>query len=273
MTRVFLAAGVAALAITAPANAGPKEDRQAARAERQQAQPGQQAHAQRQQAVRAERPQRAERVQMRAERPARVERQQARTERPARVERQQVRADRPARIERQQARAEHAARVERQQVRAERPARVERQASRQQVREARGPAGADPSGRASANARWPPGAGANDASPIVRSFAASASKVVAIARRPVSSFGRTMWRASSSLLPTALRSSVTDIRHDRASDHHRADVDRRSADHGRDDRRVQPAAADAFSTSIRTRRIIITATATAICTRSTAATI
>ena len=48
MTRVFLAAGVAALAITAPANAGPKQDRQAARAERQQAQPQRQ-QAQRQQ--------------------------------------------------------------------------------------------------------------------------------------------------------------------------------------------------------------------------------
>ena len=54
MTRVFLAAGVAALAITAPANAGPKQDRQAARAERQQAQPQRQ-QAQRQQAPRAQR--------------------------------------------------------------------------------------------------------------------------------------------------------------------------------------------------------------------------
>jgi len=115
MTRVFLAAGVAALAISAPASAGPKQDRQAARAERQQAQPRQQARAERQQTVRAERPQRAERVQMRAERPARVERQQVRVERPARVERQAAR----------------------QQVRAERPARVERQAARQQVRETR----------------------------------------------------------------------------------------------------------------------------------------
>ena len=121
MTRVFLAAGVAALAIAAPATAGPKEDRQAARAERQQAQPRQQARAERQQAVRAERPQRAERVQMRAER------QQVRAERPARVDRQQVRSERPARVERQEAR----------QVRAERPARVERQAAPQQVRETR----------------------------------------------------------------------------------------------------------------------------------------
>ena len=127
MTRVFLAAGVAALAISAPASAGPKEDRQAARAERQQAQPRQQARAEHQQAVRAERPQRAaaverpqraERVQMRAERPARVERQQVRAQRV-----QQVRADRPARVERQAAR---------QQVRAERV-----QPARQQVREAR----------------------------------------------------------------------------------------------------------------------------------------
>jgi len=131
MTRVFLAAGVAALAITAPANAGPKQDRQAARAERQQAQP------QRQQAQ-----PRAERQQ-----PQRFERQQIQQMAAPRMERQQrfAVADRPARAERQQLRAERvqSARVERQQAQIQRvqPTRVERQqparttvADRQQLR-------------------------------------------------------------------------------------------------------------------------------------------
>ena len=120
MTRVFLAAGVAALAISAPASAGPhgnKADRTAT---------AKQGGGQRPQA-RAERPARVERQQARAQRPARAERQQARAERPARVERQQARAERPARVERKQVRAERPARVESQQARAERPARVERQ--------------------------------------------------------------------------------------------------------------------------------------------------
>ena len=144
MTRVFLAAGVAALAIATPALAGPHEnkaDRSAQRAERQQAR--QQApRVQRQQAVRQQAP-RVERQQrtMRAERQApRIERQQVRAERqarPSRIERQ-ARAERQARVERQQ----RPARVERQQARAERQQarqnRVQqaqnRQAERQQLR-------------------------------------------------------------------------------------------------------------------------------------------
>jgi len=131
MTRVFLAAGVAALAITAPANAGPKQDRQAARAERQQAQP------QRQQAqARPERqqPQRFERQQLQQMATPRIERQQrfAVADRPARAERQQLRAERvqPTRVERQQAQVERVkpTRVERQQ-----PARTT-VADRQQLR-------------------------------------------------------------------------------------------------------------------------------------------
>ena len=156
MTRVFLAAGVAALAIAAPAYAGPHgggKDRQATvnqsggdqRAQRQQAR--QQVRAERQQAPRVER------QQMRVERQAPVMRQQARVERqqriaPARVERQARVA--PTRVERQQARVERQqrvapTRVERQQARVERqqrvaPARVERQQARvdrQQVRQNR----------------------------------------------------------------------------------------------------------------------------------------
>ena len=140
MTRVFLAAGVAALAIATPAYAGPHEnkvDRSAQRAERQQAR--QQApRVQRQQAVRQQAP-RIERQQMRA---ARVERQAPRMERQqARIERQA----RPARVERQQARVERqqtrSTRVERQQVRQQaqtrqverQQARVERQQVRQQA--------------------------------------------------------------------------------------------------------------------------------------------
>jgi hypothetical protein len=163
MTRVFLAAGVAALAIAAPAYAGPHgggKDRQATvnqssgdqRAQRQQARATRQQAAprierQQMRAARVERQApRVERQQMRAarvERQApRIERQQARIERqarPARVERQQVRVERqqarverqarPARVERQQAR------VERQQVRENRAQQVQtRQAERQQIR-------------------------------------------------------------------------------------------------------------------------------------------
>jgi hypothetical protein len=145
MTRVFLAAGVAALAITAPANAGPKQDRQAARAERQQAQPRQQVQAVRQQAPRMERQMAAPRMerQMAAPRMERVQRMTA-VERPQRAERVQMRAERqaarPAPAERVQTRvaAQRPARIERQQARAQRIAPVQtRQAARQQVREAR----------------------------------------------------------------------------------------------------------------------------------------
>ncbi|MGE5561798.1 MAG: hypothetical protein ACM3ZV_00630 [Bacillota bacterium] len=152
MTRVFLAAGVAALAIAAPASAGPgghgggeggqaafvggggggqraqAQDRRGggARAERQAA--VQQQRAERQQRLAAvERPQRAERMQMRAERqqarPQHVERAQTRV-----ADRQQVRA------ERQQAQARVA---ERQQVRANRQQAQTRVADRQQIRENR----------------------------------------------------------------------------------------------------------------------------------------
>lgn len=125
MTRLFFAAGVAALAISAPAGAQRDNDKQrdrgAQRADRQQkAQPQQ----------RAERPQRAERarVQQRAERrverPQRVERQaQRQVERPQRVERQaQRQVERPQRVER----------VRQAQRQLERPQRVERQAGAEQ---------------------------------------------------------------------------------------------------------------------------------------------
>ena len=139
MTRVFLAAGVAALAIAAPATAKPGDhgggkDRQASQV---QWGGGQQA----QRTQRAERPQRAtmQRAQ-RAERPQRMAMQRAdrpqRAERANRIERQQrvaQRAERANRIERQQRvaqRAERANRIERQQrvaQRAERANRIERQ--------------------------------------------------------------------------------------------------------------------------------------------------
>ena len=123
MTRLFLAAGVAALAISAPAGAqrdnDKDRDRGAQRAERQQKAQAQQ---------RAERPQRAERAQAqqraerRVERPQRVERQaQRQAERPQRVERQaQRQVERPQRVERQAER------------RVERPQRIERQAGVEQ---------------------------------------------------------------------------------------------------------------------------------------------
>jgi hypothetical protein len=139
MTRVFLAAGVASLAIAVPAYAGPhgggggadrsaqKAERQAARADRQQVRAGRQ-----QAAARVERQQmRAARVERQA---PRIERQQmrvARVERQApRIERQQARVERQApRLERQQAR------VERRQVRENRVQQAQtRQAERQQLR-------------------------------------------------------------------------------------------------------------------------------------------
>jgi hypothetical protein len=158
MTRVFLAAGVAALAIAAPASAGPHggggKDRQAAVA-KQGGGGGQRAQAPRrggggghvarpqrqafqaprmQHAQRAERPQRAERVQRAERRPARAERVQ-RTRvaerhqaRPQRVERAQARtAERKQQVQRQTRAAE------RQQVRANRQAQ-NRAVERQQIR-------------------------------------------------------------------------------------------------------------------------------------------
>ena len=163
MTRkMFLIAGVAGFALTAPAVAergGHNKGGEASNVQQQQPQ-----RAERQQVQRAERPQRmerqqvqrAERQQMRIERQQapRMERQQARqVERAQRIERQQVqRAERPQRIERAQRierrqvrhaerpqRMERAQRIEHQQIRAaERPQRVERaqRIDRQQVRQA-----------------------------------------------------------------------------------------------------------------------------------------
>jgi len=140
MTRLFLAAGVAALAISAPAGAQRDNDsprERAAKAER--AERAQKAQAQRpQRAERAQVQQRAERRVERPQRAQRVERAQAtqrverRVERPQRVERAQAtqrverRVERPQRVERAQA----TRRIERD---VQRPQRVERvQADRQQ---------------------------------------------------------------------------------------------------------------------------------------------
>ena len=137
MTRkFFLIAGVAGLALAAPANAerGGNRDRdsnaEASQSERKAERPQRAERVQR-----AERPQRFERQQIqRAERPQRIERQRIeRAERPQRIERQRIqrveRAERPQRIERQRIeRAERTNRLERRQLRqAERPARIERQ--------------------------------------------------------------------------------------------------------------------------------------------------
>jgi hypothetical protein len=123
MTRVFLAAGVAALAIAAPASAGPHgggggKDRQATVNQTQAPADRQAARAERQ----AARQQAAPRVDRQA---ARMERQQARVERvaPTRVERQQARVERqqrvpPTRVERQQ--QVQTRQAERQQIRANR---------------------------------------------------------------------------------------------------------------------------------------------------------
>ena len=149
MTRKFyLIAGVAALAISAPASAdrGDREARaQAGKSEQRKAQNVQRQGADRPQ--RAERPQRVERAQ-RVERPQRVKRQRMeRAERPQRMERQRMeRAERPQRIQRIE-RAERPQRIERQRIEpAERPQRIERQRiqraerpnriERQQVRQA-----------------------------------------------------------------------------------------------------------------------------------------
>ncbi len=157
MTRVFLAAGVAALAITAPATAGPHGDRGGRGGQTVQARQGgggqraaqmQAPRAQRQQmaAPRAQRQQMAAPRMERAQRMAapRMERAQRMTaiERPQRAQRMQMRPDRqqaraervrPAQMQRQQAQTQRSARVDRQQVRGQRQAnnaqsmRVDRQ--------------------------------------------------------------------------------------------------------------------------------------------------
>lgn len=108
MTKLFLAAGVAALAISAPVGARPEGKDRAASAKENRA------------AGSAQRAQRAERQEVRAKR---AERQEVRAQRP---DRQAERVDRLAqRADRKQARAQRAERVERKQNRA-----VERQAVR-----------------------------------------------------------------------------------------------------------------------------------------------
>lgn len=124
MTRVFLAAGVAALAIAAPASAQRGDNGKADR----QTQTERSGKADRQKA----RAERQERTQVRADRLQRQERVQARTERPQRQERiQQRQVERQARVE-QPRRME---RVEQRQV--ERQARVEAPARMTERREAR----------------------------------------------------------------------------------------------------------------------------------------
>ncbi|MEO7602046.1 MAG: hypothetical protein ABIS39_02110, partial [Sphingomicrobium sp.] len=88
MTRVFLAAGVAALAISAPASAQRDGEKKRERATEVKGDSGAQER------VRADRPQRAERTQA-------VQRTERRAERPQRIERAQV--DRQDRIQRVQA--------------------------------------------------------------------------------------------------------------------------------------------------------------------------
>ncbi|MES2135729.1 MAG: hypothetical protein V4502_01545 [Pseudomonadota bacterium] len=128
MSRVFLAAGVAALAIAAPLAAKPgggggggggggrgggaafvqRGGGGAARmqAPRMQA-PRIQAAPRQQRFATSARPQRAERIQMRAQRPARLERVQMRAQRPARVDRVSTRV-----ADRQQVRANRAQQVQ-----------------------------------------------------------------------------------------------------------------------------------------------------------------
>jgi hypothetical protein len=169
LTRVFLAAGVAALAIAAPASAergghGGKGGQSAASVERggggQRAAKAQRAQrtqrtampraerSQRFSAQRTERRTRMAALQGRSERANRVERRSAerqqvranRIERSRAAERQQVRASRANRLERQQARANRTNRIERQQVRANRIERQQARANRverQQIRDNR----------------------------------------------------------------------------------------------------------------------------------------
>ena len=153
LNRLILAAGVAALAISAPAGAKPDGER-GGRAAAQQGGGGQQ------RVQRAERPQRMERQamprferqQQRVERQAmpRFERRQQRAERQSmpRIERQQQRAERTQRFaafrqervqnnrqaERRAQRVERIQRVERQEVRNNRLERQQRVAERQQIR-------------------------------------------------------------------------------------------------------------------------------------------
>ncbi|MEO7655266.1 MAG: hypothetical protein ABIS23_06235 [Sphingomicrobium sp.] len=158
MTRVFLIAGVAALAIAAPASGQRdtrgKDDRttsakrDGAGTERVRAQkaPRTEARTERRERVQTqvERPQRTERVAQRAERPQRAERIE-RTQRADRVEQRVERRERiePARVERQAQRIDRASRVDnrltdRQQVRADRIDRIQdRVADRADVRIAR----------------------------------------------------------------------------------------------------------------------------------------
>ena len=136
MTRVFLAAGVAALAISAPAAARPDRERGGQSAHVEHGGGGQRAQSTERRQARAERPQRAERQQrMTSQRAERTERQKpARTERVAqRSERQSPRVERQAqRVERQAQRVERQSpRVERQQNHIERQAqRIERSDNR-----------------------------------------------------------------------------------------------------------------------------------------------
>lgn len=121
MTKMFLAAGVAALAISAPGAARPgdtgKSD--ARQAERQKA--------------RADRPARTEHAAVRADRSPRVERKAASAERSARMERKVARAERPARADRVAAGDAAKARIDQKQMRAERSARVEQRGGKHDV--------------------------------------------------------------------------------------------------------------------------------------------
>ena len=135
MTRLFLAAGVAALAITAPAAAKPGGGHGNNNPERQQVsvQRGG-GGGQRAQATERRAPQRQEMRAMRMERPQRMA-----MERPQRVERQQFRAERMAQRPERMARPERVNRAqsrmaERQQIRADRGHAQNRMAERQQVR-------------------------------------------------------------------------------------------------------------------------------------------
>lgn len=141
MTKLFLAAGVAALAISAPtaAQRGDRADRPSAQKARDGGQRADRSAMRAQRVDRSE--QRAQRVERRVERPARVERQQFRAER---VER---RAERPVRTERVRERMaerrdvrvnrieRNQPRIERQERRANRIERAQpRQIERQQAR-------------------------------------------------------------------------------------------------------------------------------------------
>jgi hypothetical protein len=136
MTRLFLAAGVAALAISAPAGAQRDNDKQRDRGAKVE-------RADRQERAQAQRPQRAERAQVqqraerRAERAQVQQRAERRAERPQRIERQaERRVERPQRIERVQTmerqadRQQRIERIERRDDRAQRQAAVEQRIDR-----------------------------------------------------------------------------------------------------------------------------------------------